>query len=81
MSTPFQDWLRQYINDSSISNAECAKRFGVHESLITYYLKGTRQPTYSTLQKIKWATDVDLNQLFLDSPIDGGEDSRAETIQ
>ncbi len=70
MATKFQDWLRQYITESGISNAECAKRFGVHESLITYYLKGARQPTYGTLQKIKFATGVDLNQLFLDAPVE-----------
>ncbi len=70
MATKFQNWLREYITESSISNAECAKRFGVHESLITYYLKGSRRPTYGTLQKIKYATGVDLNLLFLDQPVE-----------
>ena len=60
----FQEWLLRYISERGITNAECAKAFGVHQSLITYYLKGTRQPTYETLQKIKRATGVDLNILF-----------------
>lgn len=75
MNSKFQEWLRQYITENAISNAECAKRFGVHESLITYYLKGSRQPTYATLQKIKFATKADLNTMFLDEAPETSQES------
>ncbi|MGE0433269.1 MAG: helix-turn-helix domain-containing protein [Planctomycetota bacterium] len=62
--TRFQDWLHDFLTESGMSNVQCGDLFGVNDSLIGHYLRGTRAPTYTTLQKIRDATNVDLNKLF-----------------
>jgi transcriptional regulator with XRE-family HTH domain len=60
----FQKWLMEYLKQTGMTNVECGERFGVNDSLIGHYLRGTRLPTYTTLQKIRNATDIDMNDLF-----------------
>lgn len=62
--TRFQQWLEWFVHEQNITNVQCGDLFGVHDSLIGHYLRGTRAPTYETLQKIKKATKVDMNDLF-----------------
>lgn len=47
-----------------MTNVQCGEKFGVNDSLIGHYLRGTRFPTYTTLQKIRKATGIDMNELF-----------------
>lgn len=60
----FQKWLDNYLQQNEMTNVECGRLFGVNDSLIGHYLRGTRLPTYTTLQKIKDATKLNLNDLF-----------------
>ena len=60
----FQKWLQEYLRTTGMTNVECGEHFGVNDSLIGHYLRGTRLPTYHTLQKIKQATRIDMNSLF-----------------
>ncbi len=60
----FQNWLQEYLKTTRMTNVECGVHFGVNDSLIGHYLRGTRLPTYTTLQKIRQATSIDMNQLF-----------------
>ena len=62
--TKFQKWLRRYLNETGMTNVQCGQKFQVNDSLIGHYLRGTRFPTYTTLQKIKKATGIDMNDLF-----------------
>ncbi len=60
----FQRWLQEYLRNNNLTNVDCGKQFDVNDSLIGHYLRGTRMPTYATLQKIKKATGIDMNSLF-----------------
>ncbi len=62
--TRFQDWLERFLADNGLTNAQCGDLFGVDDSLIGHYLRGSRAPTYTTLQKIRNATRVDMNDLW-----------------
>ncbi len=65
----FQKWLQEYLRTTGMTNVECGEHFGVNDSLIGHYLRGTRFPTYRTLQKIKQATSIDMNSLFEDQQV------------
>ena len=60
----FQKWLHDYLKAQNMTNVQAGTKFGVNDSLIGHYLRGTRMPTYTTLQKIRNATGVDMNTLF-----------------
>lgn len=60
----FQRWLHDFLKKNNMTNVDCGRLFDVNDSLIGHYLRGTRMPTYSTLQKIKNATKIDMNDLF-----------------
>ena len=60
----FQKWLKRYLETSGMTNVQCGELFQVNDSLIGHYLRDTRFPTYATLQKIKRATGVNMNDLF-----------------
>ena len=60
----FQKWLNDYLKKEGITNVEAGDRFKVNDSLIGHYLRGTRLPTYTTLQKIRDATKLDMNDIF-----------------
>jgi len=63
-SNKFQQWLQKYLDATQMTNVQCADLFQVNDSLIGHYLRGTRAPTYLTLQKIKRATGLDMNEIF-----------------
>jgi len=62
--TPFQKWLLNYMTSHQMTNREFAEMCEINPSLISHYLKGTREPSYPTLQKIKDALDLYVNILF-----------------
>lgn len=62
--TKFQTWLEQFLSENHLTNLECGKLFEVNDSLIGHYRRGTRLPTYQTLQKIRKATKIDMNDIF-----------------
>ncbi len=62
--TPFQIWLQRFLAETGMTNVQCGALFGVNDSLIGHYLRGTRAPTYATLQKIRDATKIDMNEIF-----------------
>ena len=62
--TRFQEWLERFLADSGMTNVQCGDLFGVNDSLIGHYQRGSRAPTYATLQKIRDATRIDMNELW-----------------
>lgn len=62
--TPFQTWLVQYLESTDQTNVDFAHRVGINDSLVGHYIRGTRQPTYRTLQKIRKVLKLDMNLLF-----------------
>ena len=70
----FRDWLDKFLTDNDLSNRDAAILFGVNDCLIAFYLRGMRLPTYTTLQRIKVATKINLNILFNDKFIDEEEE-------
>lgn len=60
----FQKWLHEFLKENDLTNVQCGEKFGVNDSLIGHYLRGTRLPTYTTLQKIKNATGLNMNEIF-----------------
>lgn len=60
----FIDWLHRHLEEHNLTNRAFAKEIGVNDSLIGHYLRGTRIPTYVTLQKIKDVYDIDMNEVI-----------------
>ncbi|MCD4657371.1 MAG: hypothetical protein K8S87_07480 [Planctomycetes bacterium] len=65
-NSKFRNWLEDFIKNNKLHNRDVGELFGVNDSLIGHYRKGTRLPTYTTLQRIKIATGIDMNDLFDD---------------
>ena len=65
-SSKFRNWLEDFIKGNKLHNRDVGELFGVNDSLIGHYRKGTRLPTYTTLQRIRIATGIDMNDLFDD---------------
>ena len=64
VDSKFREWLAEFIKENKLHNRDVGELFGVNDSLIGHYLNGTRLPTYTTLQRIKIATGIDINTLF-----------------
>lgn len=62
--TAFQTWLCDYLDTADITNFDFAARVGINDSLVGHYIRGTRHPTYRTLQKIRDALKLDMNTIF-----------------
>ena len=65
-NSKFRVWLENFIKNNKLHNRDVGELFGVNDSLIGHYRKGTRLPTYTTLQRIRIATGIDMNDLFDD---------------
>ena len=65
-NSKFREWLIKFIEENKLHQRDVAELFGVNDSLIGHYIKGTRLPTYTTLQRIKVVTGIDINFLFGD---------------
>lgn len=62
--TRFQAWLINYLESTNQTNCDFADRVEINDSLVGHYIRGTRHPTYRTLQKIRRALRLDMNILF-----------------
>jgi len=69
-NSKFREWLIEFIKENKLHQKDVGELFGVNDSLIGHYIKGTRLPTYTTLQHIKIATGIDINILFDGNIID-----------
>ena len=58
MEVAFKEILREFLEDSGITQTEFAKRIGVKQSQVSEWLRGKAKPGYDTLKAMATAFEV-----------------------
>lgn len=55
--------LREYLSLTGISQGELARRAGIDQGLISYYVTGKRRPSIRNLKKLMQVTNMKFEQI------------------
>jgi len=55
--------LKDYLELSGMTQAQLAKRAGLHPTAINHFLTGEREPRISNLRKLSKATGISIEKL------------------
>lgn len=60
--------IKSILKQKGMTAKELAEKTGISQTMLSYVMSGTTQPSVKTLEKIAQAMGVHISELFVDAP-------------